>query len=80
MKKDRHSYVGDMIVYNYKSIRPYVGIVTKVELCKYGFQNNVYVLWQGQRPNNYNAKLGYAGLTIRNLVHEYQIIRNGEMI
>ncbi len=80
MRKDRDSCIGDMIVYNYKSNRPYAGIVTKIELCKYGFQNNIYVMWQGQRPNNYNVDHGYAGLSVKNLVHEYQIIRDGEII
>ena len=67
--------VGDVVVYDYKSEYPYLGVISDIELDKYGYQHKVFILWQNSQPRNYNADVGYCGFNIRNLRHDFQVIR-----
>ena len=78
--ESRYPQVGDVLIYSYKSIRPYVGVVKRIEYCRYGHQNMVFVHWQHMQPRNYNADYGYSGVNIHNLRHDFRLIRQGQII
>jgi hypothetical protein len=66
-----------MLIYNYKSIRPCVGIVSKIDYDRFDHANNVFVQWQTHRPDTYNDGYGLSGLNIHNMRHEFKVIREG---
>ena len=68
--------VGDIVIYNHRSFDPHIGVINKIECDRYGHQHNVFVHWQGKQPRNYNADVGYSGMNILNLRHEYRVIRH----
>ena len=57
-----------------------VGLISKIVEDKYGFQNSVFVAWQGHEPDGYNDEYGYAGLNIMNMTRVFRIFRNGQEI
>jgi len=67
--------VGDMVILGHKSPRPYTGIIKRIEIDKWGYQNNVYIHWQGPAPHTYTNLHGFSGFNIRNLCHEFKVIR-----
>ena len=75
--RSRHPQIGDLIIYNYKAITDYAGLVKKIEYDRRGYANNVYIQWQGDVPPVYNNGCGFSGLNIHNLPHEFRVIRDG---
>ena len=67
--------VGDIVIFDYNSEHPHLGIIKKIELDRYGDQNKVFMLWQKSQPRNYNADAGYCGFNITNLRHQFKVIR-----
>lgn len=56
--------VGDVIVYDHMAECPYLGVISKINIDKYGYQHQVFVRWQNSQPRNYNADVGYSGFNI----------------
>ena len=83
MRQSRHPKLGDLLVVTPER-RPganrYVGMVSRIVLDKWGHQNNVFVIWQGNIAPNYNRLHGYAGTNIHNLRSEFEVIRSGVSI
>jgi hypothetical protein len=85
VRQNRKPKLGDMLVVNPRSDQrvslegdeQYVGIVYEIRLDKWGHQNNVFVVWQGDIAPNYNRQHGYAGTNIHNLRSEFMVIRKG---
>lgn len=73
----RHPRVGDMLIYNYKSILPCVGVVDRVEYDRFIHGNHVHVHWQSRSPSHYSHKYGFASINIHNMRHEFKVIREG---
>ena len=67
--------VGDMVILGYKSDRRYTGIIKRIETDRWGHQDNVFIHWQGTQPHVYTNKYGFSGFNIRNLRHEFKVIR-----
>ena len=67
--------VGDMVILGYKSDHPYTGIIKRIDTDKLGYQNNVFIHWQGVQPHVYTDKYGFAAYNIRNLRHDFKVIR-----
>ena len=78
----RFPRIGDLILANTHTQRGriFVGIVNKIQLDKWGHQENVFVSWQGDPAWGYNPRHGYAGLNIHNLRDQFRIFRGGEEI
>ena len=67
--------VGDLVILGHKSPYPYTGIIKRIDTDKLGYQNNVYIHWQGVQPHVYTDKYGFAAFNVRNLHHEFKVIR-----
>ena len=67
--------VGDMVIYNHKSTHPYTGIIKGIDIDKLGYQSNVFIHWQGVQPHVYMDKYGFSAFNVRNLHHEFKVIR-----
>ncbi len=67
--------VGDMVIYDHKSVNPYTGVIKSIETDKWGYQNNVFIHWQGRCPHVYTDLHGFSGFNIRNRPHEFLLIR-----
>ena len=63
---NRRLAIGEMIIYMYKTDHPFVGIISKIDTNMYGHQHNVFIHWQGENPETYNVKYGFAGANIVN--------------
>ncbi len=72
---DKQLKVGDMVIMHHKSTRSYTGIIKRIEIDKWGYQNNVFIHWQGLVPHTYTNLHGFSGFNIRNLRHEFKVIR-----
>ena len=68
--------IGDMVIYNHKSNHPYIGVIKRIEVDKWGHQNNVFIHWQGRRPHLYTDLHGFCGFNIRNHRNEFRLIRH----
>ena len=60
--------------------RRYVGLVSEIQLNKWGHQDNVYIAWSDETPPDYRENDGYMGINIHNLRAEFDVIRNGKNI
>ena len=67
--------VGDMVILGYKSDHPYTGVIKRIDTDKLGYQNNVFIHWQGVQPHVYTGKYGFAAFNICNLRHDFKVIR-----
>jgi len=67
--------VGDMVIFSHESDHPFTGVIKRIETDKWGRQDNVFIHWQGIQPHVYTDKYGFSGFNIRNLRHEFKVIR-----
>ncbi len=79
---DRYPRVGDLVLVScpIEHSEPRAGIVSKIELDKWGHQENVFIAWQGESAWGYLPDHGYAGLSMHNLRDQFRIFRDGQEI
>ena len=78
----RYPRVGDLVLVS-SPVEPdeaFTGIVSKIELDKWGHQENVFIAWQTQAAWGYLPDHGYAGLSMHNLRDQFRIFRDGQEI
>ena len=68
--------IGDIVIYKHRSFNPMLGVVSKIELSKWGHQERVYIKWQDRTPANYDSEYGYSGMNIINHRSSFRLIRH----
>ena len=56
---------------------PAQGLIYKIEIDKWGHQENVFIAWQTREPTDYKSSHGYSGLNIHNDRKRFRIFRDG---